>query len=375
MTAACSPTIDVRTAAIPDASQVVVEAGFLGQDEVEFREPLVLSTDRGRLTSVTVTDPEGDVLPGELRNGGTEWVIPADSLDMSTKYAVTAEAVDRYGTQLVEQSGFTTIVPSNELDYSFSLNDGATYGVGMPLTVRFSQPVADKAAVERRLQLTTSVPVEGSWSWRGERTITYRPKDYWPAGVKVSVAANMRGVEPEPGLFGVADRSMGFAIGSSFIGVVDADRHTMTVRRNGEVVRTVPITTGKPGWETRSGIKVIMSKERHVIMDAGTLGVDREDPEYYRLDVDYALRITTSGEFVHAAPWSVDDQGKANVSHGCVGMSTDSAAWFYNNAQVGDVVQVINTGRVQDRGNGITVWNESWESWKAGSALAAAPAA
>jgi lipoprotein-anchoring transpeptidase ErfK/SrfK len=146
----------------------------------------------------------------------------------------------------------------------------------------------------------------------------------------------------------------------------------MTVKRGGEVVRTIPITTGKPGWATRSGIKVAMSKNRRVVMDASTLGVSRNDPEYYRLDVDYAVRITSSGEFVHAAPWSVEAQGVDNVSHGCVGMSTSNAAWFYDNVKVGDIVQVINTGRPQNSGNGITVWNTSWESWRAGSALPAA---
>jgi lipoprotein-anchoring transpeptidase ErfK/SrfK len=204
--------------------------------------------------------------------------------------------------------------------------------------------------------------------------VTYRPKEYWPAGVKVNVAANLRGIETEPDLFVLDNKAVAFDIGSSFVAVVDAASHQMTVKRDGAVVQTIPITTGKPGWDTRSGIKVIMSKERQVVMDASTLGVDKEDPEYYRLDVDYALRLTSSGEFVHAAPWSVASQGRENVSHGCVGMSTNNAAWFYNNAKIGDVVQVVNTGRQQNAGNGITVWNVAWETWRAGSALAGAPA-
>ncbi len=372
---ACAPSLEVRTAAVPDASQAILAAEFLGQTEVDFRSELVLRADQGRLTSVAITDPTGAPVPGELRNGGTEWHVPARALEMSTQYTVKAAAVDRYGSEVVSDSSFTTMTPSNVNGYSFSLSDGATYGVGMPVSVRFSKPVADKAAVESQLALTTSVPVEGSWSWTGGQTVSYRPKEYWPAGTKVSVAANLRGTETEPDLFVLEDKAMSFQIGSSVIAVADAATHQMTVRRDGAVVRTMPITTGKPGWETRSGIKVVMSKERHVIMDAATLGVSKNDPEYYRLDVDYALRITSSGEFVHAAPWSVGSQGVANVSHGCVGMSTANAAWFYENAKVGDVVQVINTGRSQNLGNGITVWNQSWDSWVAGSALAAAPAA
>ena len=366
---ACSPSLEMTTASVPDASQAVVNGQFLGQQEVDFRSALVMQSEQGRLTSVAIVDPEGNSIPGELRNGGTEWHVPPRSLQMATDYTVTAAAVDRYGTATQTESAFTTMLPSNVNDYSFSLSEGGTYGVGMPLSVRFNKPVVDRAAVEQRLDLQTSVPVEGSWSWIGERTVTFRPKEYWPAGTQVSVQANLRGVETEPDLFVLEDKGMSFNIGSSFIAVVDAETHTMTVTRDGEVVRTMPITTGKEGWETRSGIKVIMSKVRNIVMDAGTLGVSEDDPEYYRLDVEYALRITTSGEFVHAAPWSVDSHGEENVSHGCVGMSMDNAAWYYSNAKVGDVVQVTNTGRRQNLGNGITVWNESWDSWLAGSAV------
>jgi lipoprotein-anchoring transpeptidase ErfK/SrfK len=374
LTTACAPALDVRTAAVPEASQATVVGDFLNQTEVDFREELVMAADQGRLTSVTVTDPAGNTLPGEHTAGGTEWRIPAGALDLATKYDVSVEAIDRYGTPMAQQASFTTIVPSNVLAYDFSLRQGSTYGVGMPVSISFDKPVVDRAAVEERLQVTTSTPIEGRWSWKGDRYVTYRPKEYWPAGTKVTVAANLRGVEPEPGVFAMENRSLDFEIGSSLIAVVDADTHTMTVRRNGEVVRTMPITTGKEGWETRSGIKVIMSKERNLVMDAATLGVAEDDPEYYRLDVEYAMRVTWSGEFVHSAPWSVASQGRDNVSHGCVGMSTANAKWFFDNAKIGDVVQVLNTGRYQDLGNGITVWNESWDRWVAGSALNGAQA-
>lgn len=368
---ACAPSLNVYTAVTPTASQAEIVGGFLNQTDVEFRKPLVLSAEQGRLTSVKVTDPDGNELPGKHINGGTQWRIPAGSLDLATKYEVKAEAIDRHGIPVSQQSSFTTIVPKNVLAYDFSLRDGSSYGVGMPVSVSFDKPVVDRAAVEERLEVTTSTPVEGRWSWKGDRYVTFRPKEYWPAGTQVKVSANMRGVEPEPGVFGMENRSMNFSIGSALIAYVDASTHTMSVYRNGQLIRTMPITTGKEGWETRSGIKVIMSKERHLVMDAATLGVAEDDPEYYRLDVDYAMRVTNSGEFVHAAPWSVDSQGRDNVSHGCVGMSIPNAAWYYNNSQIGDVVQVVNTGRYQDLGNGITVWNESWDRWVAGSALGA----
>lgn len=363
------PTIELQTAEIPAASQAVLEADFLGATEVDFRSPLRIEAKQGRLTEVVVTDPAGSAVPGDLVDGATAWEIPARALAMGTAYQVRATAVDRYGTPTTTDSSFTTMLPENLNDFAFSLREGATYGVGMPISLRFDRPVRDKAAVERLLKVETSVPVEGSWSWVGEQTVSYRPREYWPAGTAVKVIAPLRGVETEPDLFVMESKELNVKIGSSLVSVVDAATHQMTVKRDGVAVRTIPITTGKPGWETRSGIKVIMSKERHVVMDAATLGVDKESPEYYRLDVEYALRLTSSGEFVHAAPWSVESHGRENVSHGCVGMSMANAAWFYENSKVGDVVSVINTGRPQNAGNGITVWNVPWERWKAGSAL------
>jgi hypothetical protein len=135
------------------------------------------------------------------------------------------------------------------------------------------------------------------------------------------------------------------------------------VVRDGEQIASFPITSGKDGFETRSGVKLIVSKERTRVMDAATGGTDPDDPEYYNLEVEYAMRVTYSGEFLHAAPWSVGSQGSANVSHGCVGMSTSNAQWLYDRTNVGDVVVVKGTNAVQNLGNGITVWNESWKEW------------
>jgi lipoprotein-anchoring transpeptidase ErfK/SrfK len=290
-------------------------------------------------------------------------------MDLSTTYQLAATATDRYGNAAKTEGSFTTFTPTAVLDYTISPSADSTVGVGMPITVRFSAAVQDKAAIEQQLVVTSSTPVEGRWSWQGDKTVQYRPKDYWPAGTSVKVEAKLRGLEPAPGVFAVENADHRFATGDALVAVADARTHTMTVTRNGQVVRTVPITTGKPGWETRSGTKVIMSKTSALVMDAATLGVPKDDPEYYRLDVKWALRITSSGEFVHAAPWSAASHGRDNVSHGCVGMSTENAEWFYRTVRVGDVVTVTNTGRQQNLGNGITVWNESWDQWVAGSAL------
>jgi lipoprotein-anchoring transpeptidase ErfK/SrfK len=153
------------------------------------------------------------------------------------------------------------------------------------------------------------------------------------------------------------------------VSTVDVARHTLTVRRNGKVQRVIPVSTGKDGFLTRNGIKVVLEKHTMKVMDASTIGIGKSDPEYYRLEVPYALRVTWSGEFVHAAPWSVGSQGRANVSHGCVGMSMSNAIWLFNQTHIGDIVRVVNSPRTLEPGNGYTDWNVPWSTWLRGSAL------
>ena len=142
----------------------------------------------------------------------------------------------------------------------------------------------------------------------------------------------------------------------------------MTVTIDGQVARTIPVTTGKDGFLTRGGTRVISEKLEQTRMDAASTGIEPGDPEYYNLDVRYALRMTNSGEFIHAAPWSVASQGAANVSHGCVGMSTTNARWLFQRSHVGDVVTIVHSTRELEPGNGLTQWNVPWEDWQAGSA-------
>jgi hypothetical protein len=187
----------------------------------------------------------------------------------------------------------------------------------------------------------------------------------------VTVDLNLKGVQSDKGVFGKENRSTTFHTGPQLIVRVDAIKHAARVYIDGKKVRTIPITTGKAGFETRSGTVLIVSKERTRIMDAATGGTSKNDPEYYRLEVEYAMRITYSGEFLHAAPWSVGSQGFANVSHGCVGMSTANAAWLYSQVIPGDPVEITGTPIPQNLGNGITVWTEPWDKWLEGSKIGA----
>ena len=199
--------------------------------------------------------------------------------------------------------------------------------------------------------------MEGAWNWVSDTKVQYRTKEYWPARTEVSVTADLAGVQAGADVWGDQDKQVDFQIGKSVVSVVDVTAHQMTVTIDGEVARTIPVTTGKDGFLTRGGTRVISEKLEDIRMDAASTGITPGDPEYYNLDVRYALRMTNSGEFIHAAPWSVASQGVANVSHGCVGMSTANARWLFQQSHVGDVVTIVHSTRKLEPGNGLTQWN------------------
>ena len=256
-----------------------------------------------------------------------------------------------------------TVTPSNR----------AVVGVGMPVIVRFGTTItpAQRPAIQRALALTSTPAVVGSWSWTGAREVHYRPMRYWPAHTSVTVRLALDHVRASTTTdWRFRNRTLTFTTGDAVISRIDITAHRMVVQRNGRTVMSIPITAGKPGFVTRSGTKVVMEKYRTKIMDAATTGTPRGSSNYYRIKVQYAMRVTNSGEFLHAAPWSVASQGRANVSHGCVGMSTANAARLYAMSRIGDPVVVTGTTRGIEPGNGWTDWNRSWARWKAGSAVA-----
>jgi lipoprotein-anchoring transpeptidase ErfK/SrfK len=184
----------------------------------------------------------------------------------------------------------------------------------------------------------------------------------------VSVSADLAGVQAGQDMWGAQDKAVEFTIGRSVVSVVDVAAHQMTVSIDGTPARSIPVTTGKDGFLTRGGTRVISELLPQARMDAASTGITRGDPEYYNLDVRYAMRMTNSGEFIHAAPWSAESHGVDNVSHGCVGMSLRDAKWLFEQSRVGDVVTIVNSTRELEPGNGLTQWNVAWVDWAAGSA-------
>jgi lipoprotein-anchoring transpeptidase ErfK/SrfK len=340
-----------------------------GASAVRPDKPVTVATSSGTLKDVTLSDDNGGKVTGTFNTEKSQWTS-APQLKPSATYTVSGTAQGTDGKSVPISSTFKTLAASSSLKASVAPLDGETVGVGMPIQIFWNHSVLDRAAVERRLSVTTSVPVEGTWHWVNSKQVNYRPKTYWPAGTKVTVKIATQGVNAGANVWGAASRTIGFTIGKSVVSRVDVKKHQMTVEINGKLARTIPITAGKDGFTTRSGIKVIMEKYRTKRMDAATVGIKPGDPNYYNIsDVQYAQRVTSSGEFIHGAPWSSGSQGSANVSHGCVGMSLKDAAWYYSQTLRGDPVIVTGTARTMESGNGWTDWNDPWTTYKAASAL------
>ncbi|MFJ3876099.1 Ig-like domain-containing protein [Streptomyces sp. NPDC090077] len=360
------------------------DAGELPTDAGAPLEIALAGAEAGRLTDVTVTDGHGRHLAGELGADGERW-RNTEPLRAGEGYTVRVGAQDGRGALVGASLAFRTAEPDAPADGSRLTADfgprPGTYGAGEVVTAELSDPVpADdpdaRARVEQALQVTSQPRVEGAWHWVDSSTLHFRPRTYWPAHTVVRVRSGLDGVDLGEHGYGGPSESVEFTVADRIEAVTDSAAHEMTVRRNGRVIRTIPVTTGKAGFLTRSGIKVVLGKEAKVRMRGDSVGIKKGTKEFYDLPVLYATRVTWSGEYVHAAPWSVDAQGEENVSHGCTGMSTADAAWFYETVREGDIVEVVNSGgeRMDPFGNGIGDWNMDWRTWLSGSALTRAAA-
>jgi lipoprotein-anchoring transpeptidase ErfK/SrfK len=365
---ASSASADASPAA-PAKSAASVAFNVQGKG-VKIDKVVKLTAQDGTIDQVVVRAKK-TTLAGTLSADKTTW-SSTGSLEPDTRYRVTAAAVDSDGLKAMKRSSFRTEPLSlDQQTYpSFAPVGGETVGIGMPVVVRFDVPVTKKASIERHLSVTNSSNQRGAWHWMSDNEVHWRPVHYWKPGTKVTVKADINSVPAGNGVFGQLSRSESFRIGNSMVSKVNAQTHQMKTFINGKLARTIPITTGKAGFTTRSGVKVIVEKFRTKRMNSETIGIAAGSADSYDLDnVEYAMRVTYSGEFVHAAPWSVGSQGYANVSHGCTGMSTSNAEWLYNLSKPGDVVEYKGTDRQMTLDNGYGDWNESFKEYKKGSAL------
>lgn len=322
----------------------------------------------GTLTGVTV-HANGMPVPGRLDASRTTWRSDW-ALKPGTEHTVTATAARPGAPTAVAMGRFRTRVPERTFGVSSAVPlPGETVGVGMPVILTFDTPVRDKAAVERALEVAAERPVEGAWRWVGDTQAVYRTKEFWPARQPVTVTAHLTGVRAAPGLYGDDDHTLAFTVGRAQTSTVDTRAHQMVVHRDGRVAQRMAISAGMATtreYTTTSGVHLTMDKGNPVRMISP--GRSKGEPGFYDLMIDHAVRISNSGEYIHAKD-NVWAQGRVNVSHGCVNARPDQAAWFYATSLRGDPVTITGTDRELEWANGWGYWQLSWDEWLAGSAL------
>ncbi|WP_446045606.1 L,D-transpeptidase [Streptomyces olivaceus] len=361
---------DSTAAQSKQSEAVVTVAPENGAKSVETAGALKVGAEKGRLTEVVVKDAKGTELDGEISKDGATWT-PSTHLAASTTYSVHAVAKDSEGRSAAEDSRFTTLTPKNTFIGTFTPEDGSKVGVGMPFSIRFNRGITNPEDVEKAIRVKTEPAVEVESHWFGNDRIDFRPEKYWKPGTEVTVDLNLDGVEGREDVYGEQAKSVSFTVGRSQVSVVDAKKHTMKVVRDGKTVKTVPVTTGSPGYETWNGQMVITERLPVTRMNGETVGYGGE---YDIKDVPHAMRLSTSGTFIHGNYWGGDAFGNRNSSHGCIGLrdvrgggdGKTPAAWFFDNSLIGDVVVVKNSeDDTIAPDNGLNGWNMSWEKWKA----------
>ena len=349
--------------AAPAATLAVVPAANAAA--VAPADPVKVTATGGTLTSVSVAG-SGGAVKGALNPDKTVWTS-TDKLGFGARYTVSAVATNADGQKTTTTSAFTTARATRTVFPAVSPLNGMTVGVGMPIRVYFENPVTDRKAALARMKVTTSVPTVGAWRWFSATEVHWRPKTYWKSGTKVALDTDLRGVSLGAGTYGSvnADRHIAFTIGASHVSIADAKTHRMKVWINGKLTKDFPASLGKevPGRFTHNGVHVVTDKKASMTMDSTTFGLAL-DAGGYRVPVKFATRISNGGEFVHSAPWSVAQQGKENVSHGCVNLAPANAQWFYGISQPGDVVQVTGTPvPLTGKDTDIPDWTIPWSQW------------
>jgi hypothetical protein len=361
---------DAGSAKSASPQAVVTIAPKNGADDVATTGALKVTAAKGKLTKVSVEDAKGREVDGKITGGGATWT-PSGHLATHTRYTVRAVAKDSGGRSTTEKSSFTTLTPKATFTGTFTPEDGSKVGVGMPFSVNFTRGITHPEDVEKAITIKTEPAVEVRGHWFGNDRLDFRPKEYWKPGTKVSVTLNLDGVEGRAGVYGKQAKTVDFTIGRSQISTVDVKTQKMTVRRDGKVIKTIPVTTGKPGYDTWNGQMVITERLTVTRMNGETVGYGGE---YDIKDVPHAMRLTTSGTFIHGNYWGGGTFGNYASSHGCIGLrdvkggydSGVSAAWFFNRSMTGDVVVVKHShDKTVSPDNGLNGWNMSWEDWTA----------
>jgi len=343
-----------------------------GARRVRPNVPIRVQAVQGRLLSVTVRARGRDVA-GRMNHRASEWTSRW-ALAPGASYVVQATAGNSAGKTVTADSTFRTLQPAStfsaSLDWTLAANQGRPYGIGLPIILNFSQPVRDKAAVEKALVVRAQNPVPGAWRWITDQQIVYRADGYWPPHQVVTLHAHLAGVRVAPGVFGTKNLQYKFRIGRAQVSSVNIRTHHMTVRIDGKIARSYGISAGDETslvYTTPSGTALTMDKARLVIMT--NPNVPKGAPGWYREPVPLAVRLTNSGIYLHETPGAEWCLGVTNCSHGCIRQPPADAQWFYNINQTADVVHVTGTNRKMVFGDGWTFYQMPWRKWAKGGSV------
>ena len=345
-----------------------------GASNIKVDTLITVSANWGTLTKVKLSYTNKDrqgrtqhgTVAGKISEDHTKWTA-SDRLEPSAAYKLISVGKNHVNQSNTDTTTFRTqnLTLDQQTYPTLYPLKGWRVGVGMPVVLTFDVPVKNKREFEKNLHVKSTPAQTGTWHWYSSTQVRYRPKNFWKPGTKVSVTANLNGVYAGSGIYGQNSTKTHFTIGRSQVTKINLSSDVARVYRNGKLARRIYVSGGKPGWQTRSGTKLIMDKLYVTRMTNDMIGAR----ENYSLRVKYAMRITTSGEFLHAAPWNAAHLGRRNASHGCVGMSTGDAAWLFNRSLIGDPVVTTGSSRGIEYGNGYSDWNMSYAKYEKGSAL------
>jgi lipoprotein-anchoring transpeptidase ErfK/SrfK len=365
------------------AAQVSITPGPNSRD-IDPVSQVEVKADTGALTDVVLVNDGGKSVPGVMTPDNTVWK-PTAPLGYGRTYTLNVSSRGTGGVVSTQVSSFSTLRPPNQTKVSFTttseaaLRDGGSYGVGTVVVAHFDEKIADRAAAERQLKVTTNPAVQGSWFWVDAQNAHWRPEHYYAPGTTVTAEAKIYGIALGDGLFGQEDSQVSFRIGDAHVSIADDATKVVSVFSNGALVRSMPTSMGMGGTEkvgqqsislwTPPGIYTVLDKGNPVVMDSSTFGLPKNSRLGYRETINYATRISIDGIYLHQLDATVWAQGHTDTSHGCLNLNGDNAKWFYNFSVPGDVVEVRNSGgpplKLAQNGD----WTLSWDQWRAGSAV------
>jgi lipoprotein-anchoring transpeptidase ErfK/SrfK len=374
-------------AASADPAELVITPEN-GAEEVAPNSPIRVTAESGVITDVQVeqvvateaaAEGEGEAqeadlyaMTGTLNGDATEWVSDWN-LRPGAEVVVTATAENDAGEETEVVQEFTTLeaVAGQRLELASNWPvSGDTVGVGMPIVINFDLPVTNKAQVENSMEVISEQGVQGAWNWETDTMAVFRPEEYWEPHQSVSVDLHLAGVEASEGVYGVENHRIDFEIGRELIMTMHVPDHELVVNIDGEHDRTIEVSNGKASRRfdtTTSGTHVLMQRYEQMTMDSSTVGIPEGSPGAYNVDVQYAVRTSDSGEFLHEASYN-GNIGSANTSNGCTNLRMDDARWIFENTLMGDVLETTGTDRELEWNNGWGFWQMSWDEWLAESA-------